>query len=91
MKDLSKRGLDHKEKLKVWSLWLQGKALSETGLTVDRHAGSRSISAMVSQHGTDLSLYRARRIMRDLGLVSCQLLDTHTRRQCSLMLPCLTN
>ena len=36
-------------------------------------AGSRSISAMVSQHGTDLSRYRARRIMKDLGLVSCQL------------------
>ena len=40
MKDLSKRGLDHKEKLKVWSLWRQGKTLSEIGLTVDRHAGS---------------------------------------------------
>ena len=40
MKDLSKRGLDHKEKLKVWSLWRQGKTLSEIGLTVDRRAGS---------------------------------------------------
>jgi IS30 family transposase len=40
MKDLSKRGLDHKEKLKVWSLWRQGKTLSEIGLTVDRYAGS---------------------------------------------------
>lgn len=40
MKDLSKRGLDHKEKLKVWNLWRQGKTLSEIGLTVDRHAGS---------------------------------------------------
>ena len=36
-------------------------------------AGSRSIAAMVSQHGTNLSRYRARRIMKDLGLVSCQL------------------
>ena len=40
MKDLSKRGLDHKEKLKVWSSWRQGQTLSEIGLTVDRHAGS---------------------------------------------------
>jgi len=40
MKDLSKRGLDQKEKLKVWGLWRQGKTLSEIGLTVDRHAGS---------------------------------------------------
>ena len=36
-------------------------------------AGSRSNAAMVSQHGTDLSRYRARRIMKDRGLVSCQL------------------
>ena len=41
MKDLSKRGLDHKEKLKVWSLWRQGKTLSEIGLTVDRQREER--------------------------------------------------
>ena len=28
---------------------------------------------MVSQDGIDLSRYRARRLMKDLGLVSCQL------------------
>jgi putative transposase len=36
-------------------------------------AGSRSIAAMVSQDGINLSRYRARRLMKDLGLVSCQL------------------
>ena len=36
-------------------------------------AGSRSIAAMVSQQGTNLSRYRVRRIMKDLGLVCCQL------------------
>jgi putative transposase len=36
-------------------------------------AGSRSIAIMVSQDGADLSRYRARRIMKELGLVSCQL------------------
>lgn len=40
MKDLSKRGLNHIEKTKVWELWRKGKTLSEIGLTVDRHAGS---------------------------------------------------
>jgi IS30 family transposase len=40
MKDLSKRGLDDIEKIKVWRLWRSGKTLSEIGLTVDRHAGS---------------------------------------------------
>lgn len=35
--------------------------------------GSRSIAVMVSQDGVNLSRYRARRLMKDLGLVSCQL------------------
>jgi putative transposase len=35
-------------------------------------AGSRSISATVSQEGVGLSRYRAGRIMKELGLVSCQ-------------------
>ncbi|MFQ3324238.1 MAG: putative transposase [Pseudomonadales bacterium] len=36
-------------------------------------AGSRSIAAMVSQDVINLSRYRASRLMKDLGLVSCQL------------------
>ena len=35
--------------------------------------GSRSIAVMVSQDGVNLSRYLARRLMKDLGLVSCQL------------------
>ena len=35
-------------------------------------AGSRNIAAMVTQNGVGLSRYRARRIMKALGLVSCQ-------------------
>jgi putative transposase len=36
-------------------------------------AGSRSIAAVVSQYGIDLSRYPGKRIMKELGLVSCQL------------------
>jgi hypothetical protein len=35
--------------------------------------GSISIAAMVSQDGTDLSPSRARRLIKELGLVTCQL------------------
>ena len=47
--------------------------ISEKHKLSNGSAGSRSIAAMVSQDGIDLSRYRARRLMKDLGLVSCQL------------------
>jgi putative transposase len=50
-----------------------GALVSEIHELSNGSAGSRSIAAMVSQHNADLSWYRARRIMKDLGLVSCQL------------------
>ncbi len=50
-----------------------GALVSEIHELSNGSSGSRSIAAMVSQHGTDLSRYRARRIIKDPGLVSCQL------------------
>ncbi|WP_298445902.1 IS3 family transposase, partial [uncultured Ferrimonas sp.] len=39
-------------------------------------AGARSIAIMASNHGFKLSRYRASKLMKQLGLVSCQL-PTH--------------
>lgn len=36
-------------------------------------AGARTIADMVTNQGTDLSRYRATKLMKELGLVSCQL------------------
>ena len=47
--------------------------VSEKYKSSNGSAGSRSIAAMVSQHGTDLNWYRARHIIKDLTLVSWQL------------------
>ena len=63
----SRRRVINSDKVKLRALVSEKHELSNGS------AGSRSIAAMVSQHGTDLSRYRARRIMKDLGLVSCQL------------------
>ncbi len=43
-------------------------------------AGSRSIAALVTQDGVELSRYRARRLMKAMNLVSCQL-PTHAYRK----------
>jgi len=49
------------------------------GLVNEKHklsngsAGSRSIAAIMSQDGMNLSLYRARRLMKNLGIEGCQL------------------
>ena len=73
MTDLSKRGLSNTEKLKIWRLWREGKNLSELGLTVDRHAGARTIAGIATTRGLPLSRYVATRLMKEQGLVSCQL------------------
>mgnify|MGYP003385069578 FL=1 len=63
----SRRRIIDSDKVKLRALVSEKHELSNGS------AGSRSIAAMVSQDGMSLSRYRARRIMKDLGLVSCQL------------------
>jgi len=63
----SRRRIIDSDKVKLRALVSEKHELSNGS------AGSRSIAAMVSQDGMSLSRYRARRIKKDLGLVSCQL------------------
>ena len=62
-----RRSVINPDKVKLRAL------ISEKHKLSNGSAGSRSIAALVSQDGIDLSRYRARRLMKDLGLVSCQL------------------
>jgi putative transposase len=57
----SRRRVINSDKVKLRALVSEKHELSNGS------AGSRSRAAMGSQHGTDLSRYRARRIMKDLG------------------------
>jgi putative transposase len=68
-----------------YKYWRSGRRIIDSGkvklraLVSEKHelsngsAGSRSIAAMMSQDGVTLSRYRARYVMKDLCLVSCQL------------------
>jgi putative transposase len=49
-------------------------------------AGARSIAQMATDQDVPLSRYRAGRLMKKLGLISCQTLVTHTRKQAMSML-----
>jgi putative transposase len=53
-------------------------------------AGARTIAAMVSARGIPLSRYRATRLMRRLGLVSCQL-PTHRYKKAAQEHPAVPN
>jgi putative transposase len=63
-----RRSVINYDKIKLRAL------ISEKHKLSNGSAGSRSIASMVSQDGINLSQYRARRLMKDLGLVSGQLL-----------------
>jgi len=62
-----RRSVINADKIKLRAL------VSEKHKLSNGSAGSRTIAAIVPQDGVDLSRYRARRLMKDLGLVSCQL------------------
>lgn len=66
-----KYNLAHPEKLTAKTIELYSKVREMFRLSNDS-AGSRTISAMVTTSGIDLSRYRARKAMQALGLVSRQ-------------------
>jgi putative transposase len=64
------------EKVKLRSL------VSESHVASNGSAGARTIASIVTNQGINLSRYRATKIMKELGLVSCQL-PKHKYRKAS--------